>query len=628
MAYVVFGERTAGRVEEFDNNYVESYFGHANGLIFGHTGSQLVLRTGQRIPIPRHRVSIRAAHLRLWPPMTGLCVIAVALMVPVGVGTVATLLIGAALVGVGILARGIGRVTGARAAQLTVYRAVTGYGVDPALLAYGNPTLEEHLREELGERAKRLAPDGYRDALSDWSTIATSGGSVDAPFLAIAMTLAAVESNRALVDAIWARLASLVPTLPPAITPLTRRSEDESAPVAASPPPPAAAPPREVVRLGEQRGSLFVDGYDVTIPKNAYAAPPICASCLAPAEHTRRSRGQLVPYCASCFAFASRATATSVGRRLIALCIGVPFAAIAFATGAMAATTSAAIGTAAALIATAIAALALPAPRAAGPATVSREAARVAALSGNSLTLFCHNAEWSQRLSEQFGGSRVARRRFDARQLTALPFALLAAPIVGFVAWSLGHPTLYIDNGTAHDVAVWVDGKVVTTLPPVRRTDGYPPHISVPFGQHSIGWSPAGAAGPTATASHDFRVGMDKYLLDPGPTHCYSVSATTYGDASVNKSATGPLAPKLIHDVSRVTVFFSAPPTEKRLKRGESSVEYAMTHEASCDVLAKRCKPGTVEKYWACIAGAGDEGDTDACEAIAAGCGEEPPADD
>jgi hypothetical protein len=635
VAYFVVGERDAGRVEAHGFTAVETRFTHVNGAPLVPSTSMLVLPYGRRIAIPRHRVSVLAAYGRVYSAIGG-AIAAVGAVSVDGVGARAGLGLAAlALFGLWGASFKLGKLTATQHAQREVYERVTGMGADPALLVFGRPHLEGHLRRDLAARAQRLSPDGYRDGLADWQQVATRAAELDPSYLALALTLARVERDDATHDAIWLRLWPIVERLPTAITPITSfdgAAEVEPTAISpdspyAPPPPPApvapAAPLPPPPVLASRRGGVLERGFDVTVPAAAYAGLDTCASCLAPAETALDSKPLLasgppvkVPYCRACQAHAIREASGSGIGQVASLSAGLVAAATALLVG-PSLVSCLVVGVVASIVAAAAVAALFPARRALVPATVARDAARAVARRGGSVTIFCKSHDWSVRLAEAYGGARVARRRLDPRFLGAGVLGVVLAPLVAGAAWYVGNPPLKVDNATGAPVAVWVDGRVVATVDPTPQSDvDVLDSVRLHYGSHVIGWSPVGAAKPSETTELRARLGPNSYLLDPDRRHCYWAQSMVYGTAPVDSTIVGAWPVALAHDTSAIEDWFVDGPKTMKLENGEHGVvRYSLRRYKTCEELAE-CGADARAKYWRCMAAVKPE-NVRACDPVA-----------
>jgi hypothetical protein len=626
VSVLIIGERDAGRVEVFAGTYVETRFAHVNGLILAPGTSMLVLPNGHRIPIPAHRVSRLAGYGRLFPLLGALGAGIGVFAFDGGTSKVALGVTALGLAGLWLAALRYGTLSSTQIAQREVYRAATGLGCDPALLAFGHPHLEANLQRELSTRAERLSPDGYRAGLGDWRELAVTSAAADPPFLAIALTLARIEGQGELHDAIWARLAPVAGRLPSTIPAVTSAEEAEAAQASAGDAHhpagaagPAGAPYEPPPVLATTKGSVVERGFDVTLPIEAYGVPTVCASCLAPAQLTLASKALFppgksvqVPYCRACHAHALRQAIGNPLGTLLAVTAGVVASAIALVAG-PSVVFSIALGTLAAALVSGLVASAFPPKRAVIPATIGRDAARLVRSSGGKLTLFCRNHEWSLRLAEAYGGTRVATRRIDWRSFVGAAFATACASVVAGGAWHFANPTLRIDNGTGAPVAIWVDGRVVSTVAPIAGAELG--SVRLNRGKHVVGWSPAGAAKPTAETELTATIAGGDYLFDPDARHCYWVTAMVYGSAHPAPGVEGAQPVAQMHDMSKIDDWFVASPATESLKHGEGKVRYALERFAICAELAE-CPAAARAKYWACV-GRVTDGNIDGCAPVA-----------
>jgi len=247
----------------------------------------------------------------------------------------------------------------------------------------------------------------------------------------------------------------------------------------------------------------------------AIDAPPYmearCASCDGLQETTRQTsrtglrardaRFVQIPYCGAC---AARVDAAA--RRRGPLLLGGIFA-------------SAGVGAAASLFPwlPIPVLLAAPAAVAAGlwmltahlleawrppaPATAGGEAVRVSGTRGQRTTFFCTNVAWAARFAALNRAEAVPARPLRSLWRSGWALALIVAPAAAFTALVSAKPVIHIDNATGERLQIWVDGEPAEEVAPIAppgphdREGAGPerPSIRLPYGPHTIGWSPAGA---------------------------------------------------------------------------------------------------------------------------------------
>jgi len=611
----VTGTRRGGKVDECGDTHVVTQYSHLNGLPFAPGNSELILGKAHRIEIPRQGLSTFAGYMRIWPAVFGFAMVFVAS----AMDTAKEQWFYAGLSAVGFAgfaaAFFLGRLSREEILRRRAYSAVTGWSADPALLVHGNPTLPEHLRVDLAARAERLAPDGYRAGHGDWAAVALTASAADPSFLAMALTLARIERPEA-HDRIWARLAPRIDEVPRSIQPLVTSdgAPAEVAETAATDDAPVWTP---TVALADTRGRSIESGYDVTLPRNAYAPPTVCASCLAPAEGTRPSKGGVqsatieVPYCRPCRAHAGRSERRWSAVQLGAVIAGSLAGAIGLVPGLGMATAAAIAASVAALIAIAVS-FALPSRRAIAPASIARDAARVVAASRGAVTLFCTNDEWSRRLADRFGGTRTPRRRPVRGLFAMVPFAVMFAAPASALAFHLANPEVHVDNGTGAPIAVWVDGARVATIEPAFEPSGARdlPTVRVPYGARKLGWSAVSAAAPAATSEVTIAFNGN-HLYDPGARHCYYIDAMIYGTVNDVPKANGPLPLGDVYTLPHIHNWFRENPHEIQTKSG-GEIHYAIKRAPACDA-AKHCSLAERETFWMCIGSADTDDEIGNC---------------
>jgi hypothetical protein len=201
----MFSRRAYGRIEVVGETFVVTQFSCVNFLPIVPHETHLVLARAPNgectsVRIPLRAASVLAGYLRAW----GATGAAVSLFVALSAGdagerirAIAVFAVSAFVCAVAWLF--LGRPSTADRARRDLYRAVTAFPVDPALLAEETRhELGERLRTELGTRAPALARATYREApAAAWEEVALDPAVTDEDFLRRAAVLARIESRDA-----------------------------------------------------------------------------------------------------------------------------------------------------------------------------------------------------------------------------------------------------------------------------------------------------------------------------------------------------------------------------------------------------------------------------------------------
>ncbi len=621
----VFGTRLFGRIEKVDGSCVVTQMFHINFLPVFPMAGFVILRgrgtgDGEALRTPLDMRSVLVAYGRWWGVVGSVALFALSLLTgsPSQAFAVIALLV---LVPCTIAAHLAFRLSPQTKEQRRAYAQLTGFPVDPVILARQNVELRDWVHRGLMARGASLDAPTYRhrhDPSRDWVQIALDPMAEDAAYLCAALVLTRLDrrgagaSEGAELDraheAIWEKLSGVMAAAPKidwsAWNEAVERVEKTTPSDVEAKPAAPAPPPRELGRV--EPGRAFEQGFDVRVRANDYRPPTSCASCGAPAEKSLRSqRGRRaieIPYCVPCHGQAAfsawNTTHTSHLKAVIVFATGI-FGAVGFIPflplgGALA------VGVVGALAGAVALQLVWPIRKRIAPATATIDGARVVGARGEDVTLFCTHPTWAADLARAHGTTPVAKKRAYRALYRLTAHALLVAPVVATVAWFWSHPKVAIDNGTGAAVQVWVDGKPSHVVPDIKgRFAQADTELRLSMGHHELGWSPVGASAPTHVTQADIHLGGD-YLFDPDSKHCYLLDGTVYGEATVLTSELGPIPLAEFYSLRRVDTWFADnPPSLTTKEKGE--VRLSLQRAACEGIDSPPCPAGERARYWDCV---------------------------
>jgi hypothetical protein len=637
MAVVIWGERTYGRIEEFEGTCVATRMGHLYFVPIGPHRGQLVFKDAQgreRAFTTRiDRRSLLVVYARWWSPIAAIVALVAVAKVAPGALPVAFLAALVAVIAVQIAMSRVGRLSEEEKAHRRVYRDLTGLPFDAGLLATCDPNVRARVHAGLSARARTLDASAYRrvhDPEAAWAEIALEPMVRDAAYLCGAFTLARIDraltsgADRARLDRvhdeIWKKLAPILAAAPvdwsawheastKARGEAKAAAEDRGEGEAAAGPKPAsttvanAAPPL-ISDLGAMRaGATFERGWNVTVKTNAYRPSTRCAACDAEAPRSYRTgKGRVaidVPYCDACAAqahygwsrkpFREVQGALLFGGAMYGVLAALPFVPLAAAV----------VVSSLAALAGAIGWMKLFPIRTRAASSATIDGARVVSSSGDTATLFCTHEAWARALAEQHGTTPVARTRPHRAFWHQLGVAPLGAPIAAFFVWGAANPDVHVDNGFREPVQIWVDGHASIVVPPTVRSVAAV--VPIHFGDHVLGWSAVGASAPMRTLHVHIDL-LGRHLYVPDARLCHLLEVTLYGSQTSMPVKPGPLPVQEFHTLPRIDTWFGDNPKSIESKKGGES-RVALQRWEGCEVLTTPpCPEGERARYWSCVA--------------------------
>jgi hypothetical protein len=371
----------------------------------------------------------------------------------------------------------------------------------------------------------------------------------------------------------------------------------------------------------------------------------MCASCGgAPEKTVGVIKGLLrldIPYCKRCAAFAQVPNPRALALCALAavLCVGLAFL-LAFSGH-----------VATPLLFAAPCLLVLPvivalwygvALRFLGASTSPSSAVRIAHADASGASLFCTHKGWAEAFASSNGGEAVpgkAREPLSPWVISVIPFVTIG-PITSFAAWNYANPEVYIDNGFSSPIQVWVDGERREVVPPALGDSGRST-IRVPHGHHVLGYSPVGAASPTATVEATINADLrnrDQYLYNPGRMACHYVDVVLYTTgsgaarlnprdrASLPNHLLGPLPISELYHLDKIDFWLEpAPDTIDTRGRGRM-YRTVLLRNYPCMALARKgCSLQVREELVKCEASVtNDEEILECIHAAESACAQEP----
>jgi hypothetical protein len=228
-------------------------------------------------------------------------------------------------------------------------------------------------------------------------------------------------------------------------------------------------------------------------------------------------------------------------------------------------------------------------------------------------TFFCTHADWAQQFAQANGVSAIAGTYNDSVRpwIAALIVALASAAFVAFAV----RPEVYVDNGAAQQVQIWIDGKPSIVAASTLNKGQTRATIEVPIGTHVFGWSPVGAKAPVGQTKPRKVEWMGDHLYNPNSTACYWLDVSTYGSASAKGMQQGPQPLDEFYTFKSISNWFKDNPSSISTKSSGETRTAINTMKVCQELTENECTVEVKREFTLCAGKAYAKDDKSAFDA-------------